>query len=1573
MADVSKKSKTISVNQSRPFLGLRSFEENNKDAFGGRDNEIKELFNLVEDHTLTVVFGTSGIGKTSLLKAGLMPRLRENFYFPIYIRIDYSSDESLVEQLRNIAFKEMQILDPSIAPIENQTLWEYLHDTKLLNGLVKPVLILDQFEELFSLGIDKDKDGIPELVTELADLAQNRIPAKVKEKFKAQNKTVPSRYNKNTYRVVLSLREDYLARLDELKNYIPIIMDNGFRVLQMTLSQALKAAIIPGKGLINKEVAKKLIKKIVSASKLKEHIRDEEKIKVEPFLLSLICDRLNEKRIENGENEITHELVEKFKVDDVSASFYEETLSKFGQNVNEAIESLLLDNKGNRKLHALGDFELEYHVAQEALDALIDARIIRKENRNDVDYLELIHDVLAPVIKKRRDRRLEKEANKKKLRKILITFGIVLLFIVGLAFARENLVDKNRNAAFKKFIAGIGILDENPTEALDSILEGYADAGDRQNDFRSKAFSIFEKESIYSILKDNSFSLNEGNTNVVFNPNGSSYLKTVISNEYKPIIWKGPFDWLSEYTIDAKITDIAISPNERYVLLALENNTTLLYDNKTQTKPTELTDHSDVVSSVAFSPDGEHYVTASWDHTAVVRSLKTGNEKTFNMHKGRIFSVEFADNEHLLTAGRDGLSYLWNINTSNQSAISYDSKSEIKTITISPNNSKEAIIGLIEGELFSYNFESATRTKIFKQKNKSHEITSVDYLPNGKQLLASYNDSLGGKVILWNEQLDATDTIPFSKKIMSAKFSSDKKAIITLDEEGTLIKTKLSADRTITTLYPNISSFVFSDESFICGSIKYQSEAGAFNSDGALIHKFDELKKPSDLFTISNSGSKLMMSSLLEGEVVILESDGSEISFIPHSSKITTLAFSPDDSMAFVGYRDGYGVLWNLETNDEVTYFEESHEISAFAFSRDGVNIFIGLASGRSHFYKMGEIETSKPTLLNTFYSSSTITSVDISNSHLVTGDENGVVTVWEREKPLLNPEIDITPFRTITTANWSMVNLIDGSKATKFLNSANQDNIRFTIDLGNSPKIASSIDITTANDFSRRDPSIVEIKGSVEGRYYHSISRDSIPCNDKRLNTYSLSFENEKSYSRYRIEFSSPCRSADRVGLNEKDEVSGLQLSEVQLYDKSSYSAPKKYNYYNGAVSSVLFSPDEEKLLIATDKRVRLLDLSTGEVEQELKGHKSKVISTSFINKGANVITATGNGNIRSWGIKKFENPSTQFSAGNNLKITNISFSKDSAKRDIHEQRIQILDRNRMGLWTQEGDLLASEVTLIDSIRPKESVKHSGMSVSLSNGKYLAVYLEKPGVELWEIASRKLLHTVKDEMVSSTAINVSDDGKFLVYANYDNKIELVNLETKQSTALQMNESEENLVLLSIHPRDPKKILGIGRHGTIRLIDMATKEDIWTNPQNQFVSGGFLKFSADGNKILTNAFNPKVLTIMKDSVKVVDIKSFTKDLIAATFSRDGTKFLTVSNSLNSPAMLWDAETFNIIQFYKSDYPISAVAFSDNGDAIVLGDENGNVEVYSVPPTMKEAFRDYLKLKKIEDHLVEKSK
>src|SRR5439155_4382633 len=83
-----------------PWLGLESFREETRAYFFGRDAEIAELHLRVRSHSLLVLYGRSGLGKTSILSAGLIPQLRDEKQRPLLLRLRYLDDyPSPLEQI----------------------------------------------------------------------------------------------------------------------------------------------------------------------------------------------------------------------------------------------------------------------------------------------------------------------------------------------------------------------------------------------------------------------------------------------------------------------------------------------------------------------------------------------------------------------------------------------------------------------------------------------------------------------------------------------------------------------------------------------------------------------------------------------------------------------------------------------------------------------------------------------------------------------------------------------------------------------------------------------------------------------------------------------------------------------------------------------------------------------------------------------------------------------------------------------------------------------------------------------------------------------------------------------------------------------------------------------------------------------------------------------------------------------------------------------------------------------------------------------------------------------------------
>jgi len=404
------------VDERNPWLGLASFTEETRAYFYGREDEVAELARRVQRKLLTVLFGQSGLGKTSILRAGLVPRLRAQGYCPVYVRLDYDRDapepaEQIKRAIARTARGSGKWTQIGVAT-EGESLWEYLHhrDDVLRdesgNTLV-PLLIFDQFEEIFTLAQSDDfgRARAARFIADLADLVENRAPKSLEARLDTDDSLAERfDFSRSDYRVLISLREDYLAPLEGLKGAMPSITQNRLRLAPMTGTQALTAVMRPGKGLVSEEVAAAIVRFVAGGAELAN-------AEVEPSLLSLICRELNDARIAQGREEISLDLLAGSHAS-ILSNFYERALADQPPAVRRIIEDELLTASGFREniaeerlvrsLAAAG-------AAPDTLAVLVNRRLLRIEERLDVRRVELTHDVLCGVVKSSRDERHERD------------------------------------------------------------------------------------------------------------------------------------------------------------------------------------------------------------------------------------------------------------------------------------------------------------------------------------------------------------------------------------------------------------------------------------------------------------------------------------------------------------------------------------------------------------------------------------------------------------------------------------------------------------------------------------------------------------------------------------------------------------------------------------------------------------------------------------------------------------------------------------------------------------------------------------------------------------------------------------------------------------------------------------------------------------------------------------------------------------------------------------------------------------------------------------------------------------
>lgn len=208
-----------------PYKGLLPYSEEDAPFFFGREVERETIINNLFASRLTLLYGAGGVGKSSLLRAGVVRRLRA------------LSDQSIARSQRPefavVFFKSWQ--DPNPVQALTRRIHEALSpqtpgappESLALNRIleiagethVQLLVILDQFEEYFLYHGRDDRE----------DAFASEFPRAVNHSLLSVN-------------FLVSLREDALAKLDRFKGRIPSLFDNYLRIGHLSL-EAARAAI----------------------------------------------------------------------------------------------------------------------------------------------------------------------------------------------------------------------------------------------------------------------------------------------------------------------------------------------------------------------------------------------------------------------------------------------------------------------------------------------------------------------------------------------------------------------------------------------------------------------------------------------------------------------------------------------------------------------------------------------------------------------------------------------------------------------------------------------------------------------------------------------------------------------------------------------------------------------------------------------------------------------------------------------------------------------------------------------------------------------------------------------------------------------------------------------------------------------------------------------------------------------------------------------------------------------------------------------------------------------------------
>lgn len=359
-----------------PFKLLDAYAEQDRSIFFGRDEEIETLYRLLGESRLVLVYGRSGTGKTSLIQCGLTSKFSPTNWLPIMVRRGTNINASLAEAIAAHA----------ITPIPAGTTLTEAIRSIYLDHLRPIYLIFDQFEELFVIG-SKDE--------------QERFYGAVQAILNANI----------ACRIIVSLREEYLAALDRFEQIVPTLFAKRLRVEPMTAVNVKKVIMgttaAYGIALEHGEA---------TAARIIEQIHDN-RSQVQLAYMQVYLDHLYRISAHNNPGGATlftdAEVDAAGQLGDIMAEFLDSqekdiqrTLEQTNAGVPKGAVSRLLEEfvsiEGTKQPISLETLASRVPAAVPwlpvALDALISHRLIRL-----VDNLyELAHDALAAHIAERR-------------------------------------------------------------------------------------------------------------------------------------------------------------------------------------------------------------------------------------------------------------------------------------------------------------------------------------------------------------------------------------------------------------------------------------------------------------------------------------------------------------------------------------------------------------------------------------------------------------------------------------------------------------------------------------------------------------------------------------------------------------------------------------------------------------------------------------------------------------------------------------------------------------------------------------------------------------------------------------------------------------------------------------------------------------------------------------------------------------------------------------------------------------------------------------------------------------------
>lgn len=1012
-----------------PYPGINPFRVADEKVFFGRTRESVALFRLITIYRAVLLYGASGAGKSSLLNAGFIPLAHLESYTVQKVRVQPLKDQEFsIESISLNPNGGPPYLKTVFGTEEASCISARTFEEKLatIDKTSRVILIFDQFEELVTLFEAPHRQNRQTIQSGILQVLLRLI----------RDQSRPLKF-------IFSFREDYLASL--MRHFIdcPNLTDQYLHLDSPAiedLDDIIRGPFRNNPGHFKSEISQPL------ADRLKKRFSSRSQRRTLSLSEVQICC------LKLWQSEDPDQLFAKIGIRGLLEEYLSESLLKFDDRLREpaiALLSRLVTVSGTRNVISKENLinwtfveeGLNRNVLADALRGLeVDAKLVQRERRRDLDYYEISSEFLVPWIKQQKNERLRIIERRKLLaaseQKQRELDQVKLLADEQKSRAEEQ---AHANRRLRRITAVLVLV------IIGAIITGFY--AWKKNRETIQAARISQVRELIAESVNNLYLHPELSLLLAFHAaplariSGDNIVNEALDVLNRAVMVPQPKKTLSGHT--DRLINVAYSRDGRYLATASQDKTAKLWDVQTGMLIHTLKGHEGTVSSVEINSDGTYIATASWDGTVKLWNSRTGIEqKTFTPPLGRfkegIFGVFFPKaGTRLGVILGDGTIKIWDTESGHEVASSPlpldRGRCTLRAIALNPELDATAfacddnVIRIVTGasykELVGHSdsirglafnisatqlasassdrtaiiWDTTTGNKLHRLQGHSNAVSTVKFSDDGKQLVTSSTD---GSAKVWDvstsEQL--LHLPGHSNAVNAAAWSPDGKHVVTAGWDKTAKIWSIPSSHT-----DEISSIAFSADDKRVATASFDGTAKVWDTEtGENVSTLSGHDKSLEEIVFSPDTTEIATAGD-DGQVIVWNAaSGRPIrTLIKHSSttdhyRAYSVAYNRDGSLLATGNDNGTMQIWDPKTGIEQKRLQSDKRripVRGLAFSADDRHLASAIDNDALVWdYRAGNIVLTlsghNSPIMNVKY--------DPAGKRLVTASMDGTAKLWD-------------------------------------------------------------------------------------------------------------------------------------------------------------------------------------------------------------------------------------------------------------------------------------------------------------------------------------------------------------------------------------------------------------------------------------------------------------------------------------------------------------------------------------------------------------------------------------------------